>query len=263
MASSTLDDLTLLQWFIAGDASLNSNRNIRVQPTGHLRQLFHRTGALLATAYDQAFPQKVAVRGRTAYTKVIHQILLDHEFVPISGLDDDGHIQYEHHPIPQGMAIHCEPARNLWKRWWRDRHRLSRPQLAAQMMTLTKQRWRPIQDISLNRGTLYISADDRETVHRGQDQVVWLEPTVEDTTVAWSAASPAPHPPQGCHPDFCRIQDGRIFIKTPIGEVEISGDNIVCQSCLKRQCSENQASPVTDRASTQIRGQMPPGVISA
>jgi len=271
MASSNLDDLTLLQWFVAGDASLKSNRNIRVQPTGHLRQLFHRTGAVLATAYDDAFPQKIAVRNHTAYTKVIHQTLLDHEFVPISGLNEDGHIEYEHHPIPEGMAIHCEPARNLWKRWWRDRHRPSQVQLAAQLMTLTKQHWRPIEDISVNRGTLYVNAGDWETVHQGEDQIVWLAPSPEDATVAWSAAAPSPPPvptlpsQQKCHLDCCRIQDGHIFIKTPMGEIEVSGDNLTytCHPCLKQQRQDDQASPVTERASTQMRGQMPPGVISA
>jgi len=81
-----MDDLTLLRFFVAGDVCLEANKNLRVEPINHnQRQLFTRDGALLATAHDRALPPYIMLRLGTKYTPILHQALLDHHLVPVTG----------------------------------------------------------------------------------------------------------------------------------------------------------------------------------
>ncbi|MEP0929565.1 MULTISPECIES: hypothetical protein [Cyanophyceae] len=85
---TSLDDLTLLQWFVSGDATLEANQSLRLQPANNVRQLLGRKGSLLATAYDATTPARIEVRRHTDYTNVLHQVLIDHHFLPVGqGLD--------------------------------------------------------------------------------------------------------------------------------------------------------------------------------
>lgn len=102
---TSLDDLTLMQWFVSGDAILEANQSLRVQPANNLRQLLGRKGLLLATAYDAAIPPRIEVRRSTDYTDVLHQILIDHQFMPVGQGLDSQVLCYTYSPIPQGYRI--------------------------------------------------------------------------------------------------------------------------------------------------------------
>ncbi|MGB3199297.1 MAG: hypothetical protein WBA99_00245, partial [Nodosilinea sp.] len=200
---TSLDDLTLLQWFVSGDATLEANQSLHIQPASSSRQLLGRRGVLLATAYDAALPPHVEVRRNTAYTDVLHQILIDHHFVPTGQDRDSQTLRYAYYPIPDGYHIVHGQARQLWKLWWshpsrlRDRHR------QFDLFALVKHQWYPVRDIALNSGTLYVETLRGETVHHGDDMMVWLEKDHAedaDKTCFWSPPAAAPTPTAGPAP---------------------------------------------------------------
>jgi hypothetical protein len=263
---STLDDLTLLQWFASGDATLEANNNLRVQPTNNLRQLFTYRGALLATAYDKALPPQIVVRRDTDYAAVLHQILLDYHYVPVGQALDSQGLTYSYHPIPDGYHIYYTPARDLWKKWWRLPYQHTHKHLQLNLFTLTHDKWYPIRDITLNRGTLYVETLRGETVHGGDESIVWLEKDQDDAaekTQAWTTPQKAvptvptdipqadssqppsvltalPHPPAPPTPPLpktpvavdaslesvVRAIKNRLYIRTPLGIVIVEGDNL-------------------------------------
>jgi hypothetical protein len=196
-----MNDLTLLQWFAAGDASLESNKNLRVQPTGELRQLFTHKGMLLATAHDGAFPPYISLRMGTKYTPVLHETLLEHDFIPVTGITTHGCRLYEFHPVPAGFAMHCESARQLWKKWRQDRQRFLKQKSSFVAQVLMEGEWREIQQISLNQSTLYIdvlvNGVTKDSIYQSEDQVIWIEEEEEvETTVFFAGLPPtATQPP--------------------------------------------------------------------
>lgn len=188
-----LDDLTLLQWFVSGDATLEANSNLRIQPTNNLRQLFSRRGALVATAYDAALPSQIVVQRDTDYTAVLHQTLLDHHYVPVGQTANSLGITYTYHPVPDGYQIHYTPARDLWKTWWRLPYQHAHKHLQLDLFAFTHDKWYPIRDITLNRSTLYVETLRGETIYGGDDLMVWLQKEPDDEaekTQFWAASPP-------------------------------------------------------------------------
>jgi hypothetical protein len=197
------NDLTLMQRFVSGDAVLEANQTLRIQPANHIRQLFGRKGKLLATAFDQALPSRIEVRRDTEYTDVLRQILLDHHFVPTGQGLDSPVVSYTHHPVPAGYNLVCTPARQLWKQWWSHPSRLSRRHQQTDLFVLADQTWQPIRSIALNSSTLYVETQCGESVHHGDDPLVWLEKTrgaVAEQTQIWAPSPKAPASPAGPHP---------------------------------------------------------------
>lgn len=256
---TSLDDLTLLQWFVSGDATLEANQSLRIQPANSLRQLLGRKGSLLATAYDTAMPPRIEVRRNTDYTDVLHQILVDHHFVPIGQGLDSQVLCYTHYPIPEGYRIVHGQARQLWKQWWTHASRLSDRHLQLDLFVLAQKQWYPVRDIAINSGTLYIDTLRGETVHHGDDTMVWLEKDrceEGDKTCFWAppahksapahraepqAAAPltaplsAPaQPPQPVaqatvDPTLAPMVyalDGKVYVQTALGVVIIEGENL-------------------------------------
>jgi hypothetical protein len=186
---TSLDDLTLMQWFVSGDATLEANQSLRIQPANQLRQLLGRKGLLLATAYDEAMPPRIEVRRHTDYADVLHQILIDHHFVPV-GQGLESHVLcYAHYPIPEGYQIVYNQARQLWKQWWTHASHLNDRHKQIDLFVLTEKQWYPVRNIAINSGTLYVETLRGETVYHGDDMVVWLEkaPCDEvDKTCFWA-----------------------------------------------------------------------------
>ncbi|MGG6241154.1 hypothetical protein ACQ4N7_21225 [Nodosilinea sp. AN01ver1] len=183
------DDLTLLQWFASGDATLEANQSLRIQPANGMRQLLDRKGKLLATAYDAATPPRIEVRRNTDYTDLLHQILLDYHFMPIGQGLDSQVLCYAHSVIPVGYRMNYTEARQLWKQWWIRSSRRGNRTLQLDLFVLTQNQWYPIRDIAINSGTLYIETLRGETVHYGDDMMVWLEKDLAEAgeeTRLWS-----------------------------------------------------------------------------
>ncbi|MGB3137692.1 MAG: hypothetical protein WBG38_09425 [Nodosilinea sp.] len=241
---TSLDDLTLMQWFVSGDATLEANQSLRIQPVGSLRLLTSRHGLPLATAYDADTPPRIEVRRDTDYTDVLNQILVDHHFVPTGQAPDQ--LCYAHYPVPEGYRIVYSQARQLWQLWWSHSSRLSDRSLQLDLFVLTQKQWYPVRDIVINSGRLHIETLKGETVHHGDDMMVWLEKDIAEEvekTQSWAAPKPsattgpaAPLPlPQSAQAKpapasvVCR-RDGKIYVKTPAGVVVIEGDNLKAYS---------------------------------
>jgi hypothetical protein len=245
-----MDDLTLLRFFVAGDICLEANKTLKVEPVNHdQRQLFTRDGALLASAHDQAFPPYVMLRLGTKYTPVLHQALLDHHLVPVTGALPGNCSRYEYHPLPKGFVSRCEAAKNLWKRWWQDRKRFKRPSADQTLRILVEGQWSAIETIVLNRGTLFIVAAGHETIHHGEDEIVWLEQEEPEATVlipsspqsdarthsADSAVAKVSKPPEQSAKSpktffytldnsAVTLESDKLYIQTPFGEVVVMGE---------------------------------------
>ncbi len=178
-----------MQWFVSGDATLEANQSLRIQPANNLRQLLGRKGSLLATAFDAAMPPRIEVRRRTDYTAVLHQILIDHHYVPV-GQGLDSHVLcYAYYPIPAGYRIVYGQARQLWKAWWTHPSHLSDRHLQTDLFVLADQKWYPVRDITLNSATLYVETLRGETAHHSDDMMVWLEKDLcneADKTCFWA-----------------------------------------------------------------------------
>ena len=194
-----------MQWFVSGDATLEANQSLRVQPTNHARQLFGHRGNLLATAFDETIPPRAEVRRDTEYTEVLHQILIDHHFVPVGQGLDSQVLCYTFYPIPDGYHLIYAQSRQLWKRWWRHPSRLTDRHLQLDLFVLADHQWYPVRSIAVNSGTIYVETLRGETVHHGDDLMVWLEKDAcdeGDRTCVWAppaiknvpAASTQPSP---------------------------------------------------------------------
>ncbi|MBD2106267.1 hypothetical protein [Nodosilinea sp. FACHB-13] len=261
---NSLDDLTLLQWFVSGDASLEANQSLRIQPANNLRQLLGRKGSLLATAYDAALPPRIEVRRHTEYADILHQILVDHHFVPVGQELDSQVLCYAHYPIPEGYRIVYGQARQLWKQWWTHASRLSDRHLQLDLFVLASSQWYPIRDVAINSGTLYIDTLRGETVHHGDDMMVWLEQErcdETDETCFWASPSGqlVPHqlpeqtpaatltsPPHQSQPSgrplldgavssatvdstlapVVYALDGRVYVQTALGVIVVEGEKL-------------------------------------
>lgn len=261
---TSLDDLTLMQWFVSGDATLEANQSLRIQPANKLRQLLGRKGALLATAYDAAMPPNVEVRRDTDYSDVLHQILIDHHFVPIGQGLDSQVLCYAHYPIPEGYRIVYSQARQLWKQWWTHPSRLNNRHLQLDLFVLTEKQWYPVRNIAINSGTLYVETLRGETVHHGDDMMVWLEkdhdevdqtcllePPVPKAEPIQLVKQPPPPPPMTPFPrpaaptpataapqatvdptlaPTVYALDGKVYVQTAVGLVIVEGDNLKAYS---------------------------------
>lgn len=211
---TSLDDLTLLQWFVSGDATLEANQSLRLQPANNVRQLLGRKGSLLATAYDATTPARIEVRRHTDYADVLHQVLIDHHFLPIGQGLDSQVLCYAHHPIPQGYHVNYAAARQLWKQWWMHHSRRGNRPLQLDLLVLAQNQWYPIRDIAINSGTLYVDTLRGENVYHGDDMVAWLEkePCEEgDKTCVWApppgraVPTPTAEPPVSAAPAPVRV----------------------------------------------------------
>ncbi|MBE9112443.1 hypothetical protein IQ273_23910 [Nodosilinea sp. LEGE 07298] len=258
---TSLDDLTLLQWFISGDATLEANQSLRIQPANSLRQLLSRRGLLLATAYDAAIPPRIEVRRSTDYTNVLHQILLDHHFIPIGQDLDSQTVGYAHYPVPDGYRIVYGQARQLWKLWWSHASRLRDRHLQFDLFVLIKHQWYPVRNIAINSGTLYAETLRGETIHHGDDMMVWLEKDqaeAAEKTCFWTPPPEAkPGPATAAQPVAVSTQaqgspplpfaavgsapqasvdstlapvvyavDDKVYVQTAVGVVVIEGNNL-------------------------------------
>ncbi|HSM80735.1 MAG TPA: hypothetical protein VLS96_03560 [Nodosilinea sp.] len=242
---TSLDDLTIIQWFVSGDATLESNQSLRIQPANRLRQLLGRKGTLLATADDAAVPPRVEVRRHTDYTDLLHEVLVDHHFVPIGQDLSSPVLCYVHYPIPPGYQLIYDQARQLWKQWWIRFSRINHRHLQLDLFVLIADQWYPVRDIAINSGTLYIETLRGERIHHGDDMMVWIEkaPVEEsEATCLWAppAAPSEPVPPVVIAPPLAApaatvdptlapavyALDGKIYVQSTLGLVVIEGENL-------------------------------------
>jgi len=173
--STSDNDLTLIQRFVEGKASLESNPNLRVESALDTTRLFTKKGAFLAAINLALNIRSVLVRQESQYGEAISQALLERNFVP-TGVIEQGLMRYEQHPIPSGYEMKRTEARLLWRSWRTQQQQSSTQQ---KLLIYTPKGWQSVQKVSVNEQLVFVETPDEEIMIHNGDRIVWLSPLIE------------------------------------------------------------------------------------
>ncbi len=234
-AINPLDDLTLIQRFVEGKASLECNPNLRVESTQDTIRLSTKKGAFLAAVKLAINIQSAFVRQESQYWEVISQILVEHSFMP-TGVTEQGLMRYEHHAIPSGYEMKYTEARSLWKAW-RTQPQQRSAQPVQNLLIHTPKGWQSVQAISISQELLFVEtlADGQaeELMFHSSDRLVWLSPVEEQPKTQIFAHASLTEQPSEAVSDSLQIlskliqmQDGKLYVQTAQGKVVIEGSDL-------------------------------------
>ena len=232
-AMNPLDDLTLIQRFVEGKASLECNPNLRVESTLDTIRLSTKKGAFLAAIKLALSIRSIFVRQESQYWEAISQILVENSFMPM-GLTEQGLMRYEHCSIPSGYEIKYTEARSLWKTWRTQQH--SKPaQLKLSIHTPTG--WQYVQNINVSQELLFVETlmdgqADEQMMH-SRDRLVWLSPIEEEPKTQFFNHIPAPEtrPLEAVSAlqilsQIIQMKEGKLYVQTSQGKVVIEGSDL-------------------------------------
>jgi len=171
---TSLDDRALIQQFIQQQGTLLSNQNLRVEPAFDSAQLLAKRGGLIATIKQTKGVNSVVVRRSSEYWNLVHQVLLEHRFVPLGKPGKSEFGQYEQRQLPAGYKLNCGEARILWKEWWTNARYTSHNSIQVDLLISVRDTWYPIRDVVCSQSMLYVTTLVSEFVFLGTDQVIWL-----------------------------------------------------------------------------------------
>ena len=231
---NTLDDLTLIQRFVEGKASLECNPNLRVESALDTIRLSTKKGAFLAAVKLALNIRSIFVRQKSQYWEVISQILVENSFMPM-GLTEQGLMRYEHCSIPSGYEMKYTEARSLWKAWRTQQY----PKPAQLKLSIhTPKGWQHVQSISISQELLFVEtlADgqvDEQMMH-GSDRLVWLNPIEEEPKTQLFDHIPAPktQPSEAVSESLqilsqvIQMKEGKLYVQTSQGKVVIEGSDL-------------------------------------
>lgn len=177
-----IDDITLIRKFIQGELTLLANNNLRVEPAFNTAQLLAKRGELLATAKLVGQIRSILVRQSSVYEELINRILSEHRYIP-THINEQGLVQYEPCPIPDGYELNYTEVRQLWKIWrvcyckhdYSQRNRPRKPDAQALLIRRDKG-WAPIIFISYAQENFFIEIPGDEIMLYSSDRLVWLNP---------------------------------------------------------------------------------------
>ncbi|MBW4582965.1 MAG: hypothetical protein KME42_25645 [Tildeniella nuda ZEHNDER 1965/U140] len=170
-----LDDITLMQQFISGEATLAANQKLRIEPAFNSVQLMAKRGGLIATMKRSGSRQTVLLRQQTDYSATMRQILLARRFVPVAGVgDQSGFEQYRADEIPSGYEATYATANVLWKEWWRTARKRSSQGIYMDILIFVRDTWYPIRNIVCSQGSLFVTTLVSEVSFESSEQLTWL-----------------------------------------------------------------------------------------
>lgn len=177
-----IDDVTLIRKFIQGELTLLANHNLRVEPAFNTAQLLAKRGELLASAKLVGQIRSILVRQSSVYEELISRILSEHRYIP-THINEQGLIQYEPCPIPDGYELNYTEVRQLWKIWRvryckhddLQRNRPRKPDAHA-LLIQHKKGWAPIVVITYGQENFFIEIPGDEIMLHSSDRIVWLNP---------------------------------------------------------------------------------------
>jgi hypothetical protein len=258
-----LDDVTLIQQFISGEATLAANQKLRIEPAFNSVQLLAKRGGLIATTKRIGSRQTVLLRQASDYSTIVRQILRTRQFVPVLDAGDQpGFEQYRTDEIPVGYAANHTPAKAMWKEWWRTaRH--SGQGLQMDILIFARDTWYPVRNIVCSQGVLFITTLVSEIALESHEQLSWLhrlspsrtggaEPLVAPAlprSLPPASTTPPDTLPKERHiasktPDFLskretsdsgtrsdlkqvlRFRQGKLYITTALGDVVVEGSHL-------------------------------------
>lgn len=256
---TTLNDAAVLLKFVQGESSLIANQNLRVEPAFDSVQLLAKRGGVIAMTKQSNNELTVLVRRSSNYWSPLHQLLLDHFFMPIGSADLSGFEQYQACRIPAGYKLNFTEARALWREWWQTARNSNPRSILMDLLIFDADQWCPIQDMTYSQELLFITTPENEVCLNKNDSIVWLsrrsepvaasscveakplpeKPTPSNAVIAYPArflqTKPrpdlrSPSGSQGARSDLMqvlRIDQNKLYITTALGEVVVQGADLM------------------------------------
>ncbi|PSB31937.1 hypothetical protein [Stenomitos frigidus] len=260
-----LDDVTLIQQFISGEATLLANQKLRIEPAFNSVQLLANRGGLIATMKQVGSRQTILLRQASDYSNIVRQILIARQFVPVAGaVDQPGFEQYCADEIPAGYEANHTSAIALWKEWWRTARQQSAHGIHMDILIFARDTWYPIRNIVCSQGVLFITTLVSEVSFQSHEQFTWLRrlpasrpgdpPPLASPVPARSlqplSRSPQPtiahqeRPTASTSPDFLskrdalgssarsdlkqvlRFRQGKLYVTTALGDIVVEGSHL-------------------------------------
>jgi hypothetical protein len=173
---SQWDDATVIRRFAQGEAQPLINQNLRIDSAWKTVQLTTLNGELIGVLKQSDEHPYALIKYDSKYWDLIHQILLDNNFVPVGKSNNQpGFFQYQQHDVPKGYKIRYTEARVLWKTWWPRQRRKRKYEIQLDMLVFKQNKWYPIQDIIVNDAIFDIKTLIGEITLSMSDKIVWLE----------------------------------------------------------------------------------------
>lgn len=170
-----LDDVTLIQQFVGGEATLAANQNLRIEPAFDSLQLLAKRGGLIASMKRVGSRQTVLMRRESDYAALMHQILLARQFVPAAGASNQPDFeQYRADEIPAGYEVSYTTVRTLWREWWRSTRHTNVNNIQIDLLIFVRDTWYPVRNIVCSEGVLFITTLVSEVSYEGSEPLTWL-----------------------------------------------------------------------------------------
>ncbi len=176
-----IDDVALIRKFVQGELTLLSNHNLRVEPAFNTAQLLAKRGELLASAKLVGQIRSILVRQSSVYEDLLNRILSEHRYIP-TRVNDQGLVEYEPCPIPDGYELNYTEVRQLWKIWRVNYCKTDssknppRPPDAQALLIRYKKSWALIVAILYGQENFFIQIPGDEIMLHSSDRLVWLNP---------------------------------------------------------------------------------------
>ncbi len=167
------DDASLVSQFLNREA-FAANQNLRVEPVFDSVQLLAKRGGMVATLKIIKGIKTVTLRKGSEYSNLVHHVLIENNYIPVSQSSQAEVIQYKARHIPAGYKLHCAEARLLWKEWWTGTRDGNRNSIQTDLLIYTRNTWYPIREVTCSQGALFVTTLVSEFVFQGSDQVIWL-----------------------------------------------------------------------------------------
>lgn len=185
---NTLDDVTLLQQFVTGEAVFAANQNLRIEPAFAVNQLLSRSGALLATITlsgdrtdDPPVPPAiVTVRQGCDCWALLHDVLSAQGFLVIGEAAQAGFIRYEAQRIPVGYQMNCAEAKILYQVWTERASHYPHNDIRLDLLIFTQSTWYPIQKVVFHRGIVSIKTLISAISVQDGDYVAWIQRVLQE-----------------------------------------------------------------------------------
>lgn len=244
---TALDNVTLIQKFLKGEATLLANRELRIEKVLDETQLLTTQGILLAKGRFKGRLPNVVVRLASDYWEIINQLALAASFIPFgisqARLEKAKFAQYDYHSVPAGYQAHCQDAASFWKTWWINHRRLQ----LMDMLLLCNKRWSPINQMVCDTGTIYVKTWRGEQTLSLADTVVWIDRNIQEqrrrvtlhkhhdpgrlgslkeSSIQTDKAEQPIVPAE--LQQVIKAGKNRLLVHTVLGPVVIEGQNLVC-----------------------------------
>ena len=264
---TTLDDAAVVSLFAQGGKTLAANQHLRIEPAFDSVQLLSKRGGLIATIKYSETPPKALVREQSEFWGLVNHVLLEHCFMPLG--TESGFYQYQKCDIPAGYKMNMAEAKVLWREWWRQNRHAPARGIQMDLLVFVRNTWYPIRQITPSQEMLFVSTLTSELQLDGSDLIVWLSRSPDaaspqagtpQTNLASAQTSPqtpaarlaasinkaqARSPiaqtlensaasgeatPVNPHLKYVlREVNGKLHIKTAIGEIIVEGTNLQYQ----------------------------------